>query len=64
MISQVVLSFGIPFAVLPLIRLTGDRSLMGSFVDPPALRVAGVAIAAIVCTLNAVLIVLTVTGMG
>ena len=63
-ISQVVLSFGIPFAVLPLIRLTGDRSLMGSFVDPPALRAAGVAIAAIVCTLNAVLIVLTVTGMG
>jgi hypothetical protein len=29
-VSQVVLSFGIPFALIPLIRLTGDRSVMGA----------------------------------
>ncbi|MHB1234896.1 MAG: Nramp family divalent metal transporter, partial [Microbacteriaceae bacterium] len=29
-ISQVFLSFGIPFALIPLLRLTGDRTVMGS----------------------------------
>src|SRR5699024_3450188 len=29
-VSQVVLSFGIPFALVPLLRLTADRSVMGS----------------------------------
>ncbi len=28
-LSQVVLSFGIPFALIPLVRLTSDRALMG-----------------------------------
>jgi manganese transport protein len=32
-ISQVVLSFGIPFALIPLIRLTSDRTLMGADVN-------------------------------
>ncbi|GAA1481793.1 Nramp family divalent metal transporter [Gordonia sinesedis] len=61
-ISQVVLSFGIPFAIIPLGRLTASRTLMGSFADSLPLRiVAGVASAAIVA-LNLALIVLTVTG--
>ena len=33
MLSQVVLSFGIPFALIPLIRLTSNRDLMGDDVN-------------------------------
>ena len=29
-ISQVVLSFGLPFVLIPLLRLTSDRTLMGT----------------------------------
>nr|EMP12654.2 manganese transporter [Gordonia sp. NB41Y] len=61
-VSQVVLSFGIPFAIIPLGRLTADRSLMGPFADSWPLRVAaGVASVAIVI-LNLALIVLVFTG--
>jgi manganese transport protein len=61
-LSQVLLSFGIPFALVPLIRLTGDRTVMGVHVDRPALRVAAWSIAALIIALNVTLIVLTVTG--
>jgi manganese transport protein len=63
-ISQVVLSFGIPFAIIPLGRLTRDRALMGSFTDSGVLRVVAIVIATVVVALNVALIVLTVTGMG
>ena len=33
MISQVVLSFGIPFALVPLLLLTRRRDIMGAFVN-------------------------------
>ena len=32
-LSQVVLSFGIPFALIPLVLFTRDRSLMGELVN-------------------------------
>src|ERR671931_2905770 len=41
-ISQVVLSFGIPFALIPLIMLTGRRELMGTLVNSRVTRVAAV----------------------
>ena len=34
-ICQVVLSFGIPFALVPLVRFTSRRDLMGPLVEPP-----------------------------
>ena len=58
-ISQVILSFGIPFALIPLIQVTSDRKLMGGLVNRRITVVAGVAIAAVVIALNAVLLVLT-----
>ena len=58
-LSQVLLSFGIPFALIPLIRLTGDRKVMGDNVDSPALRVAGWTSAFLIVTLNVVLLALT-----
>jgi len=61
-LSQVVLSFGIPFAVLPLVRLTSNRELMGSDANHPATTVIGWAVAATVSLLNLVLIWLTVAG--
>ena len=63
-LSQVLLSVGIPFALIPLIRLTGDRNVMGGFVDRMPVRIASWTVAALIVALNVVLIVLTVTGAG
>jgi len=50
--SQVVLSFGIPFALVPLLMIAADRELMGSLVNPRWLTgVAGV-LAALIIALN------------
>jgi manganese transport protein len=61
-ISQVVLSFGIPFAVLPLVRLTSNRDLMGTNANHPVTTVIGWGVAGMVSVLNVVLIYLTVAG--
>jgi manganese transport protein len=61
-LSQVVLSFGIPFALIPLVRLTANRTLMGEDANHPITTMLGWAVAAIICVLNVVLIYLTVTG--
>ncbi len=58
-ISQVVLSFGIPFALLPLVWLTSRRSLMGGSVNKGVTTFLACGIAGAVTTLNAVLIFLT-----
>ena len=55
-LSQVVLSFGIPFALIPLIMFCRDRSLMGSLVNRRVTTVAGVAVAAVIISLNAFLL--------
>jgi len=56
--SQVVLSFGIPFALVPLLLFTGSRRVMGSLVNRPALQRAGWAVAGVIVALNACLLVL------
>jgi manganese transport protein len=61
-ISQVVLSFGIPFALIPLIRLTSDRVLMGADVNHRLTTALGWVVAGLISLLNVVLIYLTVTG--
>lgn len=60
-VSQVVLSFGIPFALIPLVRFTSDRVLMGQDVNHRITACAAWLIAAIIVVLNVVLIYLTVT---
>lgn len=57
-ISQVVLSFGIPFALAPLMSLTGDRSVMGRFVNTRTMRFVLLAVIFIVVALNVTLITL------
>ena len=61
-LSQVVLSFGIPFALIPLVRLTSDRTLMGDDTNHRVTTALGWAIAGVISVLNVVLIYLTVTG--
>ncbi|WP_245677652.1 Nramp family divalent metal transporter [Nocardia acidivorans] len=62
-ISQVVLSFGIPFALIPLVRFTADRTLMGDDVNPRLTTALAWLVALIISALNVALIYLTVTGM-
>ena len=57
-----VLSFGIPFALIPLVLLTRRRDVMGSLVNRPITTAAAGAMAVVISLLNAVLIWLTVTG--
>jgi manganese transport protein len=61
-LSQVVLSFGIPFALIPLIHMTASRSVMGAFVNRPLLTGLAVVISTIVIGMNTYLILATLTG--
>jgi manganese transport protein len=55
-ISQVVLSFGLPFAVVPLVVFTSNRQIMGSLVNGRPMKVAAWAVTAIVVSLNLLLL--------
>ncbi|MDT5220168.1 MAG: manganese transport protein [Mycobacterium sp.] len=61
-LSQVVLSFGIPFAVLPLVRLTSNPEVMGSDTNHRATTLIGWVVAVLISLLNVALIYLTVQG--
>lgn len=51
-LSQVVLSFGIPFALIPLILFTARRDLMGALVNRRITNVAAGIAAAVIIALN------------
>jgi manganese transport protein len=61
-VSQVVLSFGIPFALVPLVLFTRNRALMGALVNRRITTVAAFVVAAIIIALNLVLLYLTFAG--
>ncbi len=61
-VSQVVLSFGIPFALVPLVLLTRRRDIMGSFVNGRLTTVATGGIAALIIALNVYLLYATLVG--
>jgi manganese transport protein len=61
-LSQAVLSLGIPFALFPLVRLTSDRALMGALTNGRFVRWAGMGIALLVSLLNMVLIGILALG--
>jgi manganese transport protein len=54
--SQVVLSFGIPFALVPLLLIARRRDLMGTLANPGWLTVLAGAIATLIIVLNVFLI--------
>jgi manganese transport protein len=61
-VSQVVLSFGIPFALVPLVLLTRRADVMGSLRNRRATTAAAAAVAALIIGLNGFLLVLTFSG--
>jgi len=63
-ISQVVLSFGIPFALIPLIRFTADRRLMGALANHRLTTLVASVLAALIVALNLFLLWTTFAGGG
>jgi manganese transport protein len=55
-ISQVVLSFGIPFALVPLVLLTSKREVMGELVNRRITTIAAAVVAAMIISLNVFLL--------
>jgi manganese transport protein len=58
-LSQVVLSFGIPFALIPLLMFTANKEIMGEFVSRQITTLFGWAIAILIIGLNAYLLLVT-----
>jgi manganese transport protein len=63
-LSQVVLSFQLPFAIIPLVQLTGDRRRMGAFASGMTLKALAWTCAVVVVSLNVVLICMQTTEWG
>ncbi|HYI34801.1 MAG TPA: Nramp family divalent metal transporter [Glaciibacter sp.] len=61
-LSQVVLSFGIPFALIPLVWLTAKRGILGTFANRWFTTAAGAIAAVLLVSLNVLLLVLVFTG--
>jgi manganese transport protein len=61
-LSQVILSFGIPFALVPLVSFTARREVMGGLVNARATTAAAVVVAAVIIALNVFLLVQTFAG--
>ena len=61
-ISQVVLSFGIPFALIPLVIFTSERDLMGVLVNHPVTTAAAAIVAGLISALNVFLLYQTFVG--
>ena len=60
-LSQVVLSMQLPFAIVPLVQFTSDKTKMGGLVSPPWLKITAWVIAAVIIVLN-VKLLLGITG--
>jgi manganese transport protein len=63
-LSQVVLSFQLPFAIVPLIMFTADRAKMGALVAPRWMTFLAAIVAAIIIALNVKLLFDTAFGTG
>jgi manganese transport protein len=61
-ISQVVLSFGLPFAVIPLVVFTSRRRLMGTLTNSHGTVVLATIVSALIVALNVVLLALIFSG--
>ncbi|MFE5410883.1 Nramp family divalent metal transporter [Microbacterium sp. NPDC056569] len=61
-LSQVVLSFGIPFALIPLVALTANRAVLGGYRNRVWTTIAGIAASVFLIALNGVLLYLVLTG--
>ncbi len=62
-LSQIVLSFGIPFALVPLVLFTSRRSVMGEHVNRPVVIALMIAVTVVITGLNIFLLGSTVGGL-
>ena len=62
-ISQVVLSFGIPFALIPLVLFTRNRNLMGTLTNLRGTTLIAWCMAAVIVALNGFLLYDTIAGI-
>jgi manganese transport protein len=58
-----VLSFGIPFALIPLVLFTSRRDVMGVLVNHRATTVAAAVVATLISALNVFLLIQTFSGL-
>ena len=61
-VSQIALSFGIPFALIPLVMFCRDRELMGDLVNRRGTNIAAYLVVGVIVSLNVFLIYQTVLG--
>jgi manganese transport protein len=61
-ISQVVLSFGIPFALVPMILITSRRKVMGALVNSRVTTISASLVAALIIGLNLFLLQQQILG--
>jgi manganese transport protein len=61
-ISQVILSFGLPMAIIPLIMFTGRKRLMGVLVNKPITKILAVVVTAVIVGLNLYLLFSVLKG--
>jgi manganese transport protein len=61
-LSQVVLSFGLPFAVIPLVVFTSRKSIMGVLTNAKVTTVIAYAVSAVIVSLNFYLLYQIFTG--
>ena len=57
LLSQVILSFGIPFALVPLLSFAGNLQIMGEHANTAPVRAVGGAVTAVIIALNGWLVV-------
>ncbi|MDQ3929119.1 MAG: divalent metal cation transporter, partial [Chloroflexota bacterium] len=63
-LSQVVLSFGIPFALIPLVMFTRRADLMGALVNHKLTTIVVSIVAGLIVSLNVFLLYQTIFGGG
>jgi manganese transport protein len=62
-LSQVVLSFGLPFAIIPLVMFTRSKDIMGVLVNHRITTFFAVLVAGVIVVLNIFLLYQTVIGI-
>ncbi|OXS54907.1 divalent metal cation transporter [Cohnella sp. CIP 111063] len=62
-ISQIILSFGIPFALIPLIVFTSNKQIMGNLANRRITNILAIAIAMIIILLNVILVIQTFSNI-
>jgi manganese transport protein len=63
-LSQVALSFGIPFALIPLVRYASSKKLMGEFVNTWQLTATAWVATVLIIAINVALIALLIVGVA